>query len=116
MTRTIEIIAKPDGTTSVQTRGFAGSSCREASKFIEEALGKRTGEQLTAEFRQSESVRQARQQRSYSGIDVGPDRVTDRQFQKGPGCDPCRTRNCWPTLLNERARQVGAASTPSLVA
>ena len=39
MTKTIEIIVRPTGETSVQTKGFAGASCREASRFIEEALG-----------------------------------------------------------------------------
>ena len=47
--KTIEIVVSPKGETSVQTKGFAGSSCREASKFIEQALGQTTGEQLTAE-------------------------------------------------------------------
>ncbi len=60
--KTIEIIVTPDGTTSVQTRGFVGSSCRDASRFIEQALGQHTGEKLTAEFHQVESVRQANQQ------------------------------------------------------
>jgi hypothetical protein len=48
--KTIEIIVTPDGQSRVETKGFSGSSCREASKFIEQALGQRTGEQLTAEF------------------------------------------------------------------
>ena len=60
--KTIEIIVTADGSTSVQTLGFSGSSCREASKFIEEALGQRTGEQLTAEFHQGQSVQQTNQQ------------------------------------------------------
>ncbi len=60
--KTIEIIVTPEGKTSVQTLGFTGSSCRDASRFIEQALGQHTGEQLTAEFHQVESVRQANQQ------------------------------------------------------
>ena len=32
--------------------GFVGGECREASKFVEQALGKRGQEQLTAEFHQ----------------------------------------------------------------
>ena len=55
----IEIIVSPKGETQVQTRGFAGSSCREASKFIEEALGQRLEERLTAEFHQSAEVNDA---------------------------------------------------------
>ena len=53
MTRTIEIIVAPDGKTTVQTRGFVGSSCQDASKFVEWALGQRADETLTAEFHQT---------------------------------------------------------------
>jgi len=60
----IEIIVTPEGKYSVQTLGFSGSSCRDASRFIEQALGPRIGEKLTAEFHQSASVRQANQQRN----------------------------------------------------
>jgi len=62
--KTIEIIVTADGSTSVQTRGFSGSSCREASRFIEEALGRRTDEELTAEFyagsQQTQQLREGR--------------------------------------------------------
>jgi hypothetical protein len=57
--RTIEIIVSPKGETSVQTKGFAGGECRQASEFIEKALGQRTGEQLTAEFHQQAVQRQS---------------------------------------------------------
>lgn len=50
--KTIEVVVSPQGEVSVQTKGFAGSSCREASQFIEQALGQWLGEQLTAEFHQ----------------------------------------------------------------
>jgi len=56
---TIEIIVKPTGETTVQTKGFAGTSCREAGKFIEQALGRQTGEHLTAEFHQSAPAKQS---------------------------------------------------------
>ncbi len=62
--RTIEITVSPAGQTTVQTRGFAGASCRDASRFIEQALGQRTGEQLTAEFHQTAGVDQQQQQRT----------------------------------------------------
>ena len=64
MTRTIEIIVTPKGETTVTTRGFAGQSCRDASRFIEQALGQRLDEQLTAEFHQAQAVEQHQQQRS----------------------------------------------------
>ena len=63
MTRTIEIIVTARGESTVQTKGFAGASCREASRFIEKALGKRTGERLTAEFHQTQRVDQQARQR-----------------------------------------------------
>lgn len=62
MSQTIEILVTPDGTTTVQTRGFAGSSCREASKFLEEALGQRASERLTGEFHQAHSGQLHQQQ------------------------------------------------------
>ena len=50
MSKIIEIIVAPNGATRVETKGFAGNQCQEASRFIERALGQRTSEQLTAEF------------------------------------------------------------------
>jgi hypothetical protein len=62
--KTIEILVAPNGQTQVQTKGFLGASCRDASRFLEQALGQRTDEQLTAEFHQTESAQQTRQQRA----------------------------------------------------
>ena len=59
----IEITVSPTGKTTVQTKGFSGSSCREASKFIEQALGQRSGETLTAEFYQQQPVQQQIEQK-----------------------------------------------------
>ena len=64
MSRTIEIIVTPEGKTIVQTLGFTGASCRDASKFIEQALGQRTGEHLTAEFHQGQAGQQTQQHRA----------------------------------------------------
>ena len=63
MSKTIEIVVTPTGQTQVQTRGFVGSECRQASEFIEKALGTRTQEQLTSEFHQKTSQQQSHQQR-----------------------------------------------------
>ena len=63
MSRTIEIVVSPTGQTQVQTKGFVGSECRQASQFIEQALGQRTGEQLTSEFHQQANQQQSNQQR-----------------------------------------------------
>jgi hypothetical protein len=62
--KTIEIIVTPEGKTTVQTLGFSGSSCREASRFIEQALGQTVAETLTAEFHQVQPIEQHQQQRS----------------------------------------------------
>lgn len=64
MTRIIEIVVTSAGETTVQTKGFFGQSCRAASKFLETALGQQIGEQLTAEFHQTQVVEQHQQQRS----------------------------------------------------
>ena len=61
--KTIEIVVSPNGQTQVQTKGFTGSECRQASQFIEQALGQRTSEQLTSEFHQQASQQQSNQQR-----------------------------------------------------
>ena len=54
--KTIEITVGPKGETSIQTKGFAGAECREASRFLEHALGKCAAEILTAEFHQDQST------------------------------------------------------------
>jgi hypothetical protein len=51
--KTIEIIITSDGQSRLETRGFTGSHCRDASRFLEGALGKVSSEQLTAEYHQS---------------------------------------------------------------
>ena len=56
--KTIEITVSPTGETKVETKGFTGGECREASKFVEQALGQRTAEQLTAEFHQGQPTTQ----------------------------------------------------------
>jgi uncharacterized protein HemY len=60
----IEIVVSPQGETTVTTKGFAGSSCQEASKFIEQALGQRTDERLTAEFHQAQPAGVQQQQQA----------------------------------------------------
>lgn len=50
MTRMIEVIVSPQGDTQVQTRGFAGAACQLASQFLEQALGAKIHERLTAEY------------------------------------------------------------------
>ena len=59
MTQLIEIVISPTGQTRLETRGFAGAACRDASRFFEQALGQPVSEQLTAEFHQSQPTEQA---------------------------------------------------------
>ena len=60
--RTIDVVVDAKGNVTVQTRGFAGPACQEASRFLEEALGRRGTERLTAEyFRRAETDQQLRQ-------------------------------------------------------
>lgn len=58
MSKTIEIIVAPNGQTRVETKGFVGSDCRQASQFIERALGQQTDELLKAEFYQTSTSQQ----------------------------------------------------------
>lgn len=50
MTKLIEVTVSPTGETTVQTKGFTGSDCLEASKFLEQSLGISTTDQKTGEF------------------------------------------------------------------
>jgi hypothetical protein len=60
----IEITVDSKGQARVETRGFTGGECREASKFIEQALGQQTSEKLTDEFYQSQPTQQQLKQSS----------------------------------------------------
>jgi hypothetical protein len=53
MTRVIEVVVSPQGEAVVQTKGYAGAECLQASRFLEAALGDRAAERLTAEFYQT---------------------------------------------------------------
>jgi len=54
----IRITVDPKGQSRVETKGFAGGECREASRFVEQALGSRSAESLTAEFHQGQQAGQ----------------------------------------------------------
>ena len=60
----IEITVGTDGSTRVATHGFSGSACRDASRFLELALGKITAETHTAEYHQAESAQSVDQQQT----------------------------------------------------
>lgn len=50
MTQIIELIVSPSGTIQLETKGFDGFVCRRASRPLEKALGRLTGEKLTSEY------------------------------------------------------------------
>ena len=50
MSQTIEVLVRPDGQSTIQTKGIPGNQCRQASHFLEQALGQAVAETLTDEF------------------------------------------------------------------
>lgn len=58
MARVIEVIVSPSGETTVQTKGYVGADCLQASKFLEQALGRITSEHKTTEFYQAQAAQQ----------------------------------------------------------
>jgi Protein of unknown function (DUF2997) len=50
MNRVIEVTVSPNGETCIQTKGYAGGDCLQASKFLEQALGVAVTEVKTGEF------------------------------------------------------------------
>ena len=47
--KTIELVVSPTGETTLETKGFSGNACREASEYLESALGRKHSDQSTAE-------------------------------------------------------------------
>lgn len=60
--KSIEIIIDPKGEVSIQTKGFNGASCKDASKALEEALGIVRSDTATPEMYQSATTSQQIQQ------------------------------------------------------
>jgi hypothetical protein len=58
----IEVLVSPQGEATVQTRGYPGDDCLQASKFLEQALGVTTAERKTAEYYQPTQTEQQIQQ------------------------------------------------------
>jgi hypothetical protein len=58
----IEITVSPEGSVSIKTAGFTGSSCRDATRDLERALGVSGREHLLPEyFNQTSTGEQLRQ-------------------------------------------------------
>ena len=62
MQRIIEVVVSPQGETTLQTKGYVGSDCLLASKFLEDALGVTLAESKTGEFYQPQEAEQHIQQ------------------------------------------------------
>ena len=56
--RIIEVVVSPQGETTVQTKGYVGAECLQASKWLEQALGIATSDSKTAEFHQQATAEQ----------------------------------------------------------
>ena len=50
MSKIIQVTVSPKGETKIETTGFTGSSCQEASRALEKALGAKTSETLTGDY------------------------------------------------------------------
>ena len=61
--KTIEITVSPEGAVSIKTTGFTGSSCKDATRELERALGVASKEMLLPEFH----LQQAQQNRLSQG-------------------------------------------------
>ena len=53
MNQTIVVVVGPDGSTKIETHGFAGPACRVASQFLETTLGLQLQEELMPEYFQA---------------------------------------------------------------
>ncbi|MCA9095280.1 MAG: DUF2997 domain-containing protein [Planctomycetaceae bacterium] len=58
----IQIDVSPTGESQLQTSGFTGITCQEASRFLEQALGQKISETFTSEYFQATTQQQQSQQ------------------------------------------------------
>lgn len=50
MSKVIQVVVNKKGETKIETTGFTGSSCQDATRALEAALGAKTGETLTGDY------------------------------------------------------------------
>jgi hypothetical protein len=62
MPRVTELIVTKEGQTTIQTKGYSGGTCTDASKWLEQALGITTNERKTTEFYETANTDQHVQQ------------------------------------------------------
>lgn len=56
--KTIEIIVSSTGESRLETNGFSGKECLQASKFLERSLGQTTSDTKTGEFYEAHAHQQ----------------------------------------------------------
>ncbi len=56
--RVIEVTVTPGGEVTVQTKGYVGPECLQASKFLEQSLGVTLADRKTGEFYQEQQAEQ----------------------------------------------------------
>ena len=56
--RIIEVVVSPRGETIVQTQGYVGAECVQASQWLEQALGVTVTDRKTSEFFQTAEQQQ----------------------------------------------------------
>ncbi len=54
--KSIEILVSPKGEARIETRGYAGVACQDATRLLEAALGVKQSEQLTAAYFQHQTA------------------------------------------------------------
>jgi hypothetical protein len=54
----ITLLISPQGQITLQTHGFRGTTCQEASRVLEKSLGLKTNEQATSEMFQQQTMPQ----------------------------------------------------------
>lgn len=50
MSKIIQVVVNNKGETKIETTGFSGSSCQDATRALEQALGAKVEETLTGEY------------------------------------------------------------------
>ena len=48
----IQLLISPSGEVRLESQGFSGPACQEASRFLLQALGQKLSEKLTSEYHQ----------------------------------------------------------------
>lgn len=62
--KTIEIVVSPQGETRLETKGFTGSECQQASRLLEQALGQTSSDTRTAEYYADQAHQQSEQEQT----------------------------------------------------